>query len=103
VSKHRALGKLPIIPDEVYKRLARVRPMEGPRCYICGRLFREGDRKFAVAVGPGQDRSHFREASQLEREGISALPSNIEDSVYVGAECVRRYVPKESIICEGRR
>lgn len=66
----------------------------GPGCYLCGRDFREGDRIVIVATGPGQNRSNFRRAASTGDEG---------DSVKVGAECARRFVPAEAVIAEERR
>lgn len=85
--------RLPKVPDATWNRMSRVRPMDGPRCYLCNRLFRQGDAMVLVALGPGQQRSHFRKPD----------PQDSGDCVYVGAECARRYVPPESVMSEKKR
>lgn len=81
--------RLPDIPESTWKRLGRVEPNSGPRCYICNRYFREGDKMAIVAVGPGDSRERFA----VPIDGGSDC-----DSVRIGAECVRRYVPEGSIM-----
>jgi hypothetical protein len=93
----RLISKLPVVPDSTWNRMSRMLPGTGPRCYLCNRPILERDRKVWVAVGPEQDRTHFREAGTLEQE----YDANA-DSVQIGSECARRYVPKESIIHESQ-
>lgn len=79
--------KLPV--SESYDRNAAVRPSEGPRCYLCGRLL-NGDSGMWVALN-GAERARFVKAGEEGAEG----------SVLVGSSCLRKYVPRESIITTG--
>lgn len=57
-------------------------------CYICGRVYQNGDTETYVAVDQATDR--FRVAGEMNADA--------GHSVSVGAECARRRVPAESIL-----
>lgn len=89
------LGELPVIPDSTWKRMGRIQPGTGPRCYLCNKPV-SGNEKIYVAVGPNQDRTHFRRATSYQEE-MNGDPKDF-DAVTVGAACIKRYVPKEALI-----
>jgi hypothetical protein len=77
--------RLQVTPS--YDRNVKVQTHVGPRCYICGRLFRRGERGVWVALN-GAERTHFVRAGEEGEEG----------SVLVGKDCARLRAPRASII-----
>jgi hypothetical protein len=78
---------LTVVPDSTWERMSRIEPGAGPRCHLCNRLMRDGDRSYWVATDCYRDRFAVAVAG-MEHAG----------EIRVGAECLRRYVPRESII-----